>query len=98
MKRNLSARVKKLLQQFPVVCILGSRQVGKTTLAKMLCPNWYYIDLQKPDDQERIIPNPGLFFKTYPNSVILDEAQDFPELFKVLRGVIDEARDIKGRF
>ncbi len=98
MKRNLSARAEKLLLQFPVVCILGSRQVGKTTLAKMLRPDWHYIDLQKPDDQERIIPNPGLFFKTYPDSVILDEAQDFPDIFKVLRGVIDEARDTKGRF
>ncbi|HLX53387.1 MAG TPA: DUF4143 domain-containing protein, partial [Aquella sp.] len=81
-----------------VVCILGARQVGKTTLAKMLYPNWHYIDLQKPDDQERIIPNPGIFFKTYPDSVILDEAQDFPLIFNVLRGVIDEARNVKGRF
>ncbi len=98
MQRNLTQRIESLLEQFPVVAIIGARQVGKTTLAKQLRSNWRYIDLQKPSDQDLILPDPEIFFKNYPDSVILDEAQTHPILFAVLRGIIDENRNVKGRF
>ena len=83
---------------FPVIAILGARQVGKTTLAKKLISGWKYIDLEDPDDFNLISQNPKLFFKHYPQGVIIDEAQFYPELFSVLRGIIDENRSAKGRF
>jgi predicted AAA+ superfamily ATPase len=98
MERNLSIRVDKLLNQFPIVAIIGARQVGKTTLVKKLKPDWRYVDMQKPSEQERILADPEIFFRDYPDSVILDEAQIYPVLFDVLRGVIDEDRQKKGRF
>jgi len=98
MQRNLNARIDLLLQQFPVVAIIGARQVGKTTLAKLLRPKWHYVDLESPSTQDAILPDPEMFFKNYPNGVILDEAQSFPIIFNVLRGIIDANRQIKNRF
>lgn len=97
-KRNLEDKTKKMLSMFPVVAILGARQVGKTTLAKNLTSDWKYIDLEDPDDFDLISRNPKLFFKHYPQNVIIDEAQIYPELFPILRGIIDSQRSVKGRF
>lgn len=62
-KRNLSKKLTKLLALFPVVVILGTRQCGKTTLAKTVGSNWKYIDLENPDDFERISRDLVFFFK-----------------------------------
>lgn len=97
-KRNLYPKLAELLHQFPTVAILGARQVGKTVLAKSLGKKWLYFDLEKPSDFDRIHFDPEFFFRQHPNQVILDEAQEYPELFPVLRGVIDEQRQKKGRF
>ncbi len=97
-KRNLESKAKTLLDLFPAVIILGARQTGKTTLAQRLKPNWTYIDLEKPSDYERISQDPEFFFKQYPSQVIIDEAQHYPIIFKILRGVIDNDRSLTGRF
>ena len=97
-RRNLEYKSKKLLEMFPVLAILGARQVGKTTLAKNLISGWKYIDLEDPDDFDLISRNPKLFFKQYPRHVIIDEAQNYPELFSILRGIIDQHRSEKSRF
>lgn len=97
-KRNIYSYAIDLLKYFPVLAIVGARQVGKTCLAKSLAPHFQYFDLENEDDYERISYDPGLFFKEYPEQVILDEAQLFPKLFSLLRGVIDEQREKKGRF
>ncbi|MBV8803246.1 MAG: AAA family ATPase, partial [Gammaproteobacteria bacterium] len=98
LQRNLYPKVKNLLNQFPIVAILGARQVGKTTLAKQVAPDWRYFDLEKPDDFELIQRDPVFFFQQFAEHLIIDEAQIFPELFSVLRGVVDNQRHIKGRF
>jgi predicted AAA+ superfamily ATPase len=98
LKRNIFSKAQELLEQFPVVAVLGARQVGKTTLAKELAPDWRYIDLEYPDDINLIEPDPGFFFKQFPAHIIIDEAQILPELFPVLRSVIDADREQKGRF
>jgi predicted AAA+ superfamily ATPase len=87
-----------LLTQFPCVAILGARQVGKTTLAKTVMPNWLYLDLERSLDLDRLTHDVDFFFKQHPNHVIFDEAQLYPKLFSTLRGVIDEDRAQKGRF
>jgi len=97
-KRNLYTKCLKLLDWFPVLVILGARQVGKTTLAKMLGKDWTYVDLEQPSDWDRISYDPKHFFSEYPDSVILDEAQEYPDIFKILRGVIDSDRKKNGRF
>lgn len=98
MNRNISKKVRQLLKMFPVVAILGPRQCGKTTLAKTLYPDWLYIDLEKPSDFNRIQLDPQFFFQQNHANVIIDEAQTFPDIFNILRGVIDEDRSRTGRF
>lgn len=96
--RNLTELITTLLTFFPVVAILGARQCGKTTLAQQAGAGWHYIDLEKPSDLRRMSHDVELFFNQYPDHVILDEAQLYPEIFNVLRGVIDQKRGEKGRF
>lgn len=89
-KRNLQKELIKLLELFPVVVILGTRQCGKTTLAKTVGPDWKYIDLEKPDDFERISRDPIFFFKQYPQNIIFDEAQatHLSKIFKYTQQII----------
>ncbi len=96
--RNVKEKIKRGLSYFPVVVLTGARQSGKTTLAKMVCPEWSYFDLEKGTDFDLITGDFDFFFKQYPQSVIIDEAQSSPQLFKELRGVIDADRSKKGRF
>lgn len=96
--RNIHELAKALLEEFPVVALIGARQVGKTTLAKQLRPDWRYFDLENPNDYDLITEDPTLFFTQFKNELIIDEAQMCPNLFNVLRGVIDQDRQLKGRF
>lgn len=97
-KRNLEQKATELLDMFPGIVILGARQSGKTTLVKNLKPNWKYIDLEKPSDFDLITQDIEFFFSQYSEGVIIDEAQIEPGIFKVLRGIIDEKRNLRGRF
>lgn len=83
---------------FPAVAIIGPRQCGKSTLVNAVRPDWKYYDLERPDDYQLISSDPLGFFSRQPEKVIIDEAQEFPELFKVLRGIIDQDRKAAGRF
>ena len=97
-KRNIADKVKYLLSYFPVVVILGARQSGKSTLAKIIGADWKYFDLENIRDFDRITGDPILFFRENQNHIIIDEVQKSPQLFETLRGVIDQSRQKKGRF
>jgi hypothetical protein len=98
MLRNIYFKINELLGYFPAVVLLGARQSGKTTLAKALRPDWLYCDLEKASDFNRIEHDPEFFFQQYLQHIIIDEAQRSPKLFETLRGVIDQQRNIPGRF
>lgn len=93
--RQPQLKALRLLQQFPAVGLLGPRQAGKTTLAfaqKALYPNALYLDLELPSAQ-RQLDDPEAFLMAHAQQlVILDEVQRMPELFGILRGVIDQRR------
>ncbi|WP_244652037.1 MULTISPECIES: ATP-binding protein [unclassified Lentimonas] len=77
-----------------MVALLGSRQVGKTTLAKQLQlgKHCHYLDLERPSDLAKL-SDPELYLSGFENQlVILDEIQRIPELFPVLRSLVDERR------
>jgi len=97
-KRHIEAKINNLLDYFPVVIILGVRQCGKTTLAKMLRPDWQYFDLERGSDFEFVTRDFEFFIKEYAHSIIIDEAQRFPALFQELRSVVDRDRKQKNRF
>lgn len=82
------------LAESPVVALLGSRQVGKTTLARALDPGkpCHYIDLERPSDVAKLA-DPELYLGRLSGQlVILDEIQRLPGLFPVLRALVDERR------
>ena len=77
--------------------ILGPRQCGKTTLAEHFLDGEYF-DLEKPSDRQVFGGDPELALRRLPEPCLLDEAQALPELFPVLRSLIDEDRKRNGRF
>lgn len=82
------------MQFTPAVALLGARQVGKTTLAKMISEHQdsIYLDLESPEDLLKL-SDPAAFLSMHADKlVILDEIQRFPDLFLVLRGLIDTNR------
>lgn len=96
--RNLEERVNRLLDVFPVVMLLGARQTGKTTLSRMVRPDWRYFDLENAADYDLVTRDYDFFFREHPRHVVIDEAQEDPRLFRQLRGVVDAARGESGRF
>lgn len=99
--RKITSSLIKYLEFFPVVAIIGSRQVGKTTLAKQIMHSLKkpvtYLDLERLEDLARL-NNPSLYFeKKQDECIILDEIQRRPELFPELRSIIDRNRQ-SGRF
>jgi uncharacterized protein len=79
------------------VLISGPRQCGKSTLVRTLYPQWRHLDLDRPADLGLISADLEGFFDAHPRRVVIDEAQRLPELFTVLRHVIDRSA-AKGRF
>ena len=85
-------RVRLLLGEFPVVALLGARQVGKTTLARQLAEahhdpvSWF--DLEDPADLARL-EDPGLELRPLQGLVVLDEIHRLPGVFELLRVLVD---------
>jgi predicted AAA+ superfamily ATPase len=89
--RHLEA-VSVLLDTVPCVALLGARQVGKTTLAGRIADRWpgsvHRFDLELPSDLARL-SEPELALEPLDGLVVLDEIQRRPDLFPVLRSLVD---------
>jgi predicted AAA+ superfamily ATPase len=98
-ERHLAA-VLRLLRQFPIVAILGARQVGKTTLAleilKRAKPSGERFDLEDPADLARL-SDAKLALAGLKSLVVIDEIQRRPDIFPVLR-VLADRRPRESRF
>lgn len=95
LRRRITERLQTMIAQVPAVALLGARQVGKTTLAKTIAKdiNSIYLDLEAPEDLLKL-SDPSSFLSAHADKlVILDEIQRSPELFSVLRGLIDKNRE-----
>ena len=88
-------QLRLLLREFPVVALLGARQVGKSTLARQLAAScrrpaaWF--DLENPADLARLA-DPGLELRPLRGLVVLDEIQRLPNVFPLLRVLADRPR------
>jgi uncharacterized protein len=92
--RRASAELQDALGRQAAVALLGPRQVGKTTLALELADQRgaLYLDLEAPEDRDKLA-DPALFLQSYEDRlVVLDEIHRVPEIFAVLRGLIDKGR------
>lgn len=88
------------LTHFPVVGLVGSRQSGKTTLAKMIATkrDAVYLDLERPSDLAKL-EHPEIYLSTVADRlVVFDEIQRMPGLFPLLRSLVDEEPTRPGRF
>jgi len=87
-------RVQLLLEESPVVALLGARQVGKTTLARQLAAAYSepvaWFDLEDPADLARL-EDPGLELRPLEGLVVLDEIHRLPDIFQLLRVLADRA-------
>ena len=94
------AAVRALLDQFPVVGLIGARQVGKTTLARGLAGRderpVTFFDLEDPTDEARLA-DPRLALESLRGLVVIDEVQRRPGLFRTLRVLVDRP-DNEARF
>ena len=99
-KRHLEVVLLASLRRFPVVGLVGPRQVGKTTLARAVARRFgesVYLDLERPSDAARLA-DPELYLEAHQKRlVVIDEIQRNPGLFPVLRSLVD-ARRKNGRF
>jgi predicted AAA+ superfamily ATPase len=100
-ERELYQGVLESLQSFPVVGLIGPRQVGKTTLVRRLATEadktTVYLDLERPSDLAKL-DDPELYLESLTDRcVIIDEVQQRPDLFPVLRALVDAQRR-PGRF
>ncbi len=96
MERELySKEILKAFNNFPVVAILGARQVGKTTLARFIKSKSYF-DLENPRDLAKF-ENPQLLLENLKGIIVIDEIQRKPELFPLLRYLVDRKNN-KARF
>jgi predicted AAA+ superfamily ATPase len=87
--------LRALLKTNPVVGLVGARQVGKTTLARALAgpsgERVHYYDLEDPDDAARLV-DPALALRPLRGLVVIDEVQNLPGLFPLLRVLADRPR------
>jgi predicted AAA+ superfamily ATPase len=94
--RRAEASLLEKLAHTPAVVLLGPRQVGKTTLARHVAASWpgeaVYLDLERPADRLRLEDADGYLRAQRGKLVILDEIHRAPDIFAVLRGIIDDNR------
>lgn len=95
--RDITQKVVKAMDKFPIVGIMGPRQSGKTTLCQILQPNFTYVNLEDLSLRNFAKSDPKGFLETYKNGVIIDEIQYVPELFSYLQVYTDQ-RKINGEY
>lgn len=97
-KREIEAVVEKYLEVFPVVGITGPRQSGKSTLLQHLLKSYRYVTFDDYKIRDFIRDDPDGFMKIYNHHVIFDEAQKVPEIFELVKIVVDQDRNRYGKF
>lgn len=100
--RTLLDEIPKLLGYFPVLALIGPRQIGKTTLVKLINEQiekeTIYLDLESLNDYAILENNPQWFFEQNTDkTIIIDEVQRMLSLFPLLRAMVDQ-NPVAGRF
>jgi predicted AAA+ superfamily ATPase len=93
--RHLRDRIVESLESFPVVLLIGPRQVGKSTLAQQLAGGKWrprYLTLDDPTVLGAALARPDSFLEETEPPLILDEVQRAPELLRAVKRVVDRSR------
>ncbi len=95
--RHVVPAILEALADTPVVCLLGPRQCGKTTLVRQMYPDRAYISMDNPTDRLSATDDPVGMINQHPGSVTIDEIQKVPELISAIKASVDADRR-PGRF
>ncbi|MGD0466096.1 MAG: ATP-binding protein [Gammaproteobacteria bacterium] len=95
--RTLKNSLKQLATTYPIVALMGPRQSGKTTLAKLTFPNFKYVTLEDLDTRTYAQEDPRDFLLYYSNGAIIDEIQRVPTLFSYIQTHVDKTNKV-GQF
>ncbi len=95
--RGMEYAISEAIKDTPVVCLLGPRQCGKSTLVKTLAPGREYLTLDSPSLLAAATKDPEGFINQFPKNITLDEVQRAPELLLAIKRAVDENRR-PGRF
>ena len=90
--RTMASSIESLFKYLPVITLTGPRQSGKTTLCRTVFSNLPYTNLEDASTLAEVRMDPKAFLAKYPEGVIIDEAQNFPEIFSYLQVTVDEDR------
>ncbi len=99
LRNHFMDAIRKGLSTAPITAILGPRQCGKTTLARLICEETsesHYLDLESPETQARL-QSPQTALEALQGLVVIDEIQLKPELFSLLR-VLSDRPDAPAKF
>ena len=94
LNRKKEDDVEFAIKHFPVTAVIGPRQCGKSTLVKHLMAKYtsefLYLDLERPSDLEKLNDAEWFLSSQKDKLVCIDEIQRKPELFPLLRSLVDE--------
>ena len=85
-------RLQELFRHFPVVCVIGARQVGKTTLVHTAFPDMASVTFDPSTDIGSARSDPDLFLQTHPAPCFLDEIQFVPPLLSSMKRLVDKQK------
>ena len=88
-EREIANKLRHLVATFPVVTIEGPRQSGKTTLARMVFPDYAYANLEDGATRRLAERDPQSFFEKFPCPAIVDEIQRVPDLLSAIQFEVD---------
>ena len=97
-EREISDELTNTAKAFPVVALVGPRQVGKTSILERTFPNYGYVSLDVASNAEAAETRPQEFLQRHPPPVIVDEVQYAPSFFRHIKSYVDSNRGQNGLF
>ena len=89
-EREITATIREASQYFPVICITGPRQSGKSTLIRHLFSDYKRYSLEDYDVRSYAQHDPVAFLRQNANGMVIDEVQRVPELLSYIQGIVDD--------
>lgn len=96
--REISNELTGIVKTFPVLVLIGPRQVGKTSILERTFPEYTYVSLDVGAHAEGAETRPEEFLTRYPPPVILDEIQYAPSFFRHIKAFVDAHKGKNGLF